>query len=44
MSVEPNHIMGTGGGTLSPGEKADITLIDPEKQWKVNPANFFSKS
>lgn len=44
MSVEPNRIMGLSGGTLSSGAIADITIIDPEANWKVNPEHFFSKS
>lgn len=44
MSVEPNHIMGLSGGKLSVGEMADITIIDPEANWTVNPKHFFSKS
>ena len=44
MSVEPNRIMGTAGGTLSTGAIADITIIDPEANWVVNPQHFFSKS
>jgi len=44
MSVEPNRIMGTAGGTLSTGAIADITIIDPEASWVVNPQHFFSKS
>lgn len=44
MSVEPNRIMGLAGGTLSAGEVADITIIDPEANWTVNPDQFFSKS
>lgn len=44
MSVEPNRIMGLTGGTLSSGAIADITIIDPDANWKVNPEHFFSKS
>lgn len=44
MSVEPNRIMGLSGGTLSIGADADITIIDPEASWTVNPNHFFSKS
>lgn len=44
MSVQPNRIMGLGGGTLSIDSMADITIIDPEANWVVSPNNFFSKS
>lgn len=44
MSVNPNRVLGTGGGTLSPGATADITVIDPDAEWKVDTGNFYSKS
>jgi dihydroorotase len=44
MSVNPNKILGVSGGTLTPGSAADITVIDTETSWAVNPHNFFSKS
>jgi dihydroorotase len=36
--------MGTGGGTLSKGKPADITIIDPDAPWTVDSQRFFSKS
>lgn len=44
MSLNPNRILGLDGGTLSKGKRADITIIDPKTKWKVDSANFFSKS
>jgi dihydroorotase len=44
MSSNPCRILGIQGGTLTPGHEADITVIDPEKYWIVNPDLFFSKS
>ncbi len=44
MSVAPNRILGVSGGTLQAGKPADITVIDPDFSWKVDPKNFFSKS
>lgn len=44
MSLNPNRILGTAGGTLSVGAMADITIIDPDEQWTVDPRCFFSKS
>jgi dihydroorotase len=44
MSVNPNRVLGTDGGSLSPGAVADITVIDPDAQWKVDAGSFFSKS
>ncbi len=31
-------------GTLSAGMPADVTVIDPNCEWTVDPARFFSKS
>jgi len=44
MSVAPNRILGLSGGTLKEGSAADVTLIDPEARWTVDPAKFFSKA
>jgi dihydroorotase len=44
MSTNPARILGIPGGTLVPGSPADITLIDPKKEWTVDTAQFASKS
>jgi dihydroorotase len=44
MSTNPARILGIPGGTLAPGSPADITLIDPKKDWTVDTAKFASKS
>jgi dihydroorotase len=44
MSANPARILGVPGGTLAIGSPADITLIDPNKEWTVDPAQFASKS
>lgn len=44
MCVTPNRILGLGGGTLSKGAVADMTIIDPDAEWTVDPDSFFSKS
>ncbi|MFP4163015.1 MAG: dihydroorotase [Chitinispirillaceae bacterium] len=44
MSVAPNRILGTSGGSLRPGADADVTIIDPTVEWTVDPDSFFSKS
>lgn len=44
MSLMPNKILGLKGGTLSVGAAADITIIDPDVSWVVDPHQFFSKS
>ncbi len=44
MALNPNRILGLGSGTLSVGADADITIVDPEKTWKVTKESIFSKS
>ena len=43
-TVEPARLLKLGAGTLSIGAEADITLIDPEMEWKVDIAKFQSAS
>lgn len=44
MAYAPAQILGVEGGTLRPGVPADITVIDPRRQEKVEPSRFASKS
>ncbi|MDH4162682.1 MAG: dihydroorotase [Nitrospirota bacterium] len=44
MSTTPAKIINSGGGALSVGAAADITIIDPKVEWTVNAAEFRSKS
>lgn len=44
MTVNPARILNLPGGTLEPGNNADIIIIDPEKRWTVNAKNFKSLS
>jgi dihydroorotase len=44
MSATPARIIKSGGGTLSAGAVADITIIDPNIEWTVNAGEFKSKS
>jgi dihydroorotase len=44
MSAAPARILDIPGGTLNEGEPADITVIDPELPWTVNPDDFKSLS
>jgi dihydroorotase len=43
MSVAPRRILNLGGGRISAGQPADITIIDPALKWKVDSGKFFSK-
>ncbi|PYT08848.1 MAG: dihydroorotase [Acidobacteria bacterium] len=44
MSVNPARILGVPGGTLKPGAPADITVLDLEREFSVEPARFHSLS
>lgn len=42
MSVNPRRLLGRLT-RIAPGEKADLTLVDFEKEWEVTPADFLSQ-
>jgi dihydroorotase len=44
MTINPARILGIDRGTLSTGAHADITIIDPNRQWTVRVDEFQSKS
>ena len=44
FSTAPSKILGVPGGTLQVGSAADITIVDPEEYWIVDPSKFVSKS
>jgi dihydroorotase len=44
MSVNPARILGVPGGSLAEGAVADVTVIDPDATWDVEPDRFQSKS
>jgi dihydroorotase len=44
LTVKPATVMGLDRGTLRTGAPADITIIDPNAEWVVDPAKFRSKS
>ena len=41
---EPARLLGLPGGRLSPGDPGDVTVIDMESKWRVDPGEFRSKS
>ncbi len=43
MSTNPAKILGLPGGSLAVGTPADITIIDMDKEWVVDPQSFASK-
>jgi dihydroorotase len=44
LTCNPAQLLGIPKGTLRPGADADVTIIDPEVQWKIDPTQFRSKS
>lgn len=44
MTIHPSRILGLNAGTLQAGSAADITIIDPHQEWKVDRALFAGKS
>lgn len=43
MSYNPAKVLGIDKGTLNVGTIADITIIDPEKEYTINTEDFVSK-
>ncbi|MGH7718228.1 MAG: dihydroorotase [Gemmatimonadaceae bacterium] len=43
LSVTPARIFGLPGGSLAPGAAGDVTVFDPTREWRVDPATFLSK-
>jgi dihydroorotase len=44
MTINPARVVNLKKGTLAIGADADITVIDPEVRWKVDPSTLRSKS
>ena len=44
LSRDPARLLGLRGGSLAPGAPADVTILDPDTEWTVDPARFRSKS
>lgn len=43
LSCAPARVLGLPGGTLRRGAPADVTVMDPDREWVVNPDTFLSK-
>lgn len=44
LTVNPARILGLSKGTLAEGADADISIIDIQSEWAIDPARFKSKS
>jgi len=44
LTISPARILGINKGTLRPGADADVTIIDPDVEWVIDPTKFRSKS
>lgn len=43
LTLRPAQILGIDKGTLQVGKDADITVLDLEQEWTIEPAKFISK-
>ena len=44
MSLNPAKLLRLDAGTLGRGARADLTVIDPDVEWTVDPTRFHSRS
>ena len=44
LTIKPAEVLGIPKGTLRPGSDGDVTIIDPNLEWTIDPAEFKSKS
>jgi dihydroorotase len=44
LTISPATILGIEKGTLSVGADADVTIIDPDVRWTIDPTRFRSRS
>ena len=43
MSVQPAKLYGLDAGSLKPGCKADITILDLDKEWDIDSSQFYTR-
>jgi dihydroorotase len=44
LTIGPARVLGIAGGQLTRGAVADVTVLDPDARWTVDPSTFHSKS
>lgn len=44
LTIGPARALGIAAGTLAAGSRADVTLVDPDARWTIDPTTFRSRS
>lgn len=44
MSANPARLLQTGTGLIAPGERADLTVFDPNEEWTIKKEDMISRS
>jgi len=44
LTINPARVLDLDAGTLAVGAPADVTVIDPEAEWTIDPARFASRA
>jgi dihydroorotase len=44
LTVNPARVLGIDAGRIAPAATADVTVIDPEVAWRIEPAQFMSRA
>jgi dihydroorotase len=44
VTIHPARVLGIPRGTLQPGAAAEVTIIDPDIEWMIDPNRFRSRS
>ncbi|MBI2126027.1 MAG: dihydroorotase family protein [Thaumarchaeota archaeon] len=44
LTTNPARRFSLHAGKLAQGERANVTILDPQKKWKIDPSKFYSKA
>ena len=42
--MNPAQVLGIDRGTLKPGDRADVTVIDPKAKWTIDKSAFQARA